>query len=78
LDAFEAKHIEYHLTQILEHLLLLVEDKDALVNQSVHHLDDSHFFKIFAVTDGHVVKDSLVDLLLLSHTIIFIFAWRHK
>jgi hypothetical protein len=78
LHAFEPKHIQDHLTKILEDLLLFVKDEDTLVDEGVYHLDDPHLFKIFAVTCGHIVKDSLVYLLLLPHPIVFVLARGYK
>jgi hypothetical protein len=41
----EAKHINEHVANIEEHLLLLIKDKDFPVDQRVDDLDYSQFFK---------------------------------
>jgi len=42
---------------VLEHLLLLVENENPLVNESLNYLHYTHFLNIYRVSDSHVEDD---------------------
>jgi hypothetical protein len=59
----EVKDRNQHLTHVLKHLWLLVENKNAFVHKSLNDLDNSHFLNVDWIPDSYIENDRFKNYL---------------